>query len=47
MKILDIGGGGGETARELLNRGYDVDIIIPSKELSKEAKIRLRKSKYI
>ena len=40
MKILDIGGGGGETARELLNRGHEVDIIIPSKELSKEAKNR-------
>ena len=40
MKILDIGGGGGETARELLNRGHEVDVIIPSKELSEEAKNR-------
>ena len=38
MKILDIGGGGGETANELLQKGHEVDIIVPSKELAKEAK---------
>ena len=38
MKILDIGGGGGETANELLQKGHEVDIIVPSRELAKEAK---------
>ena len=37
MKILDIGGGGGETAKKLLDKGHEVDIIVPSKELAKEA----------
>ena len=38
MKILDIGGGGGETAKKLLDKGHEVDIIVPSEELAKEAK---------
>ncbi len=38
MKILDIGGGGGETAKKLLDKGHEVDVIIPSKELAKETK---------
>lgn len=38
MKILDIGGGGGETAKKLLDKGHKVDIVVPSEELAKEAK---------
>ena len=35
LKILDIGGGAGETAKKLISLGYSVTIIVPSDILSK------------
>ena len=35
LKILDIGGGAGETAKKLISLGHSVTIIIPSDILSK------------
>ena len=34
LKILDIGGGAGETAKKLVSLGHDVTIVVPSKILS-------------
>ncbi len=33
LKILDIGGGAGETAKKLVNLGHDVTIVVPSETL--------------
>lgn len=33
-RILDIGGGAGETARKLTERGYEVEIVVPSSFLA-------------
>jgi MPBQ/MSBQ methyltransferase len=33
-RILDIGGGAGETARKLAERGYEVEIVVPSSFLA-------------
>ena len=38
LKILDIGGGSGETAKKLNRLGHDVTIIVPSKILAERAK---------
>lgn len=35
LRILDVGGGCGETARDLAEMGHDVDIVIPSEELAR------------
>ncbi len=37
-RILDIGGGAGETARKLLARGHTVDIVIPSAFLAERCR---------
>lgn len=37
-RILDIGGGAGETARKLLERGYEVDIVVPSAFLARRCR---------
>ena len=38
LKILDIGGGSGETANKLAKLGHDITIIVPSKILAERAK---------
>lgn len=38
LKILDIGGGAGETAKKLNELGHEVTIIVPSKVLAERAK---------
>lgn len=38
LKILDIGGGSGLTAQKLIERGHDVDIIVPSDYLAERCK---------
>ena len=39
LEILDIGGGAGENAKKLIERGHRVTIIVPSKILAEHAKI--------
>jgi len=38
LRILDIGGGGGETARKLLELGHSVDIVVPSAFLAQRCR---------
>lgn len=38
QRILDIGGGAGETARKLIARGHSVDIVVPSEFLSERCR---------
>lgn len=38
LRILDIGGGAGETARKLLALGHSVDIVVPSEFLAKRCR---------
>ncbi len=42
LKILDIGGGAGETAKELLSLGHKVTLIVPSSSLASLAKKNTR-----
>jgi MPBQ/MSBQ methyltransferase len=37
-RILDIGGGAGETARKLIERGHEVEIVIPSPYLAQRCR---------
>ena len=39
--ILDVGGGSGNLALKLLNKGYSVDCVIPSEFLAEQAKAKL------
>ena len=39
--ILDVGGGSGNLAMKLLNKGYSVDCVIPSDFLAEQAKTKL------
>ena len=39
--ILDVGGGSGNLALKLLNKGFSVDCVIPSKFLADQAKVKL------
>lgn len=39
LRILDIGGGAGETARKLLALGHQVDIVVPSPYLAQRCRI--------
>ena len=41
LRILDIGGGAGETARQLRNRGHIVEIVIPSQYLAERCRANL------
>ena len=43
LEILDIGGGAGENAKKLIERGHRVTIIVPSKILAEHAKINTNK----
>ena len=47
LKILDIGGGAGENAKKLIERGHIVTIIVPSKILAEHAKINTNKKAEI
>ena len=47
LKILDIGGGAGENAKKLIERGHRVTIIVPSKILAEHAKINTNKKAEI
>lgn len=38
LKILDIGGGAGETAKKLLSLGHEVDIVVPSPFLAERCR---------
>ncbi len=39
LRILDIGGGAGETARKLLELGHQVDIVVPSAFLASRCRV--------
>ena len=39
LRILDIGGGAGETARKLLELGHDVTIVVPSALLAQRCRV--------
>jgi len=39
--ILDVGGGNGNLALKLLNKGFNVDCVIPSEFLAEQAKVKL------
>ena len=39
--ILDVGGGSGNLALKLLNKGFSVDCVIPSEFLAEQAKVKL------
>jgi len=39
--ILDVGGGSGNLALRLLNKGFSVDCVIPSEFLAEQAKVKL------
>jgi len=47
LEILDIGGGAGENAKKLIERGHRVTIIVPSKILAEHAKINTNKEAEI
>ena len=47
LEILDIGGGAGENAKKLIERGHRVTIIVPSKILAEHAKINTKKKAEI
>ena len=47
LEILDIGGGAGENAKKLIERGHRVTIIVPSKILAEHAKINTNKKAEI
>ncbi|PQM68321.1 MAG: SAM-dependent methyltransferase [Rhodobacterales bacterium] len=47
LEILDIGGGAGENAKKLIERGHRVTIIVPSKILAEHAKINTNKKAKI
>ena len=47
LEILDIGGGAGENAKKLIDRGHRVTIIVPSKILAEHAKINTNKKAEI
>ncbi len=38
-RVLDIGGGAGETARKLTERGYEVEVIVPSPFLASRCRV--------
>ena len=38
LKILDVGGGAGETARELADMGHEVEIVVPSELLAERCR---------
>ncbi|MEM7295500.1 MAG: SAM-dependent methyltransferase, partial [Pseudomonadota bacterium] len=38
-RVLDIGGGAGETAKRLIAAGYDVEIVIPSPSLAEKCRV--------
>lgn len=38
LKILDVGGGAGETARELAEMGHEVEIVVPSELLAERCR---------
>ena len=44
LKILDVGGGAGETARELAKKGHRVEIVVPSEFLAERCKRNAGKS---
>ena len=44
LKILDVGGGAGETARELSEMGHEVEIVVPSEILAERCKRNAGKS---
>ena len=39
--ILDVGGGSGNLAMKILNKGFSVDCVIPSEFLAEQAKVKL------
>ena len=47
LEILDIGGGAGENAKKLIERGHRVTIIVPSKILAEHAKVNTNKKAEI
>ena len=47
LEILDVGGGAGENAKKLIERGHRVTIIVPSKILAEHAKINTNKKAEI
>ena len=47
LEILDVGGGAGENAKKLIERGHRVTIIVPSKILAEHAKINTNKKAKI
>ena len=47
LEILDIGGGAGENAKKLIEKGHRVTIIVPSKILAEHAKINTNKKAEI
>jgi 2-polyprenyl-3-methyl-5-hydroxy-6-metoxy-1,4-benzoquinol methylase len=46
-RILDVGSGSGNLALKLINKGYKVDCVIPSKYLAENAQIKLGKTSKI
>ncbi len=44
LRILDIGGGAGETARKLLELGHEVDIVVPSAFLAGRCRVNAPKA---
>ena len=44
LRILDIGGGAGETARKLLELGHEVDIVVPSAFLAERCRANAPKA---
>ena len=44
LRILDIGGGAGETAKKLLALGHDVEIVVPSAFLAERCRVNAPKA---
>lgn len=45
LRILDIGGGAGETARKLIALGHDVQIVVPSRLLADRCRVNAPKAR--